>query len=335
VKLFYFSTFFLGVFFSLFLLPAVMDWAERRRIYDRPDNKRKIHGQLVPLCGGLGIYISFYLSLGFLIFLFPSFRNMIVRTGFSGTLSGIFLASTLILFTGISDDKKALPPTVKLLLQVIAALLLVLYGLKIEGFKIPFSSSFIIFPQFLVILVTLFWLVGFSNLINLVDGLDGLAGGITVIASLTFFFVNLIQMRRIPDTSPELFFSSFFALLVAGATLGFLYYNFFPANIFLGDSGSLFLGFMLGIVTVMGMLKLTAALAFFIPIVVVAFPLADVLMAILRRMRKGKPIMQADAGHFHHYLLRKGWNQREIVFLLYNVTLVLSFAALVWVALSR
>jgi len=225
----------------------------------------------------------------------------------------------------MSDDKKPLQPTIKLLLQIIASFTIFIYGIKISGINLPFLNKYFLFPKFLMLIFTILWIVGFTNIINLVDGLDGLAGGITVIASLTFFVVNLFQNIH----SNELIFSSVFALLIAGSTLGFLYYNFFPANIFLGDSGSLFLGFMLGVITILGMLKLVASIALFIPIIVIALPIIDVILAIIRRAKKGKPIMEADSSHLHHLLLKSGWNQREVVLFIYNITLILSIIAIV------
>jgi len=319
----YIFVFFISLIISLYIFPYIISFAEKKRIYDRPDKKRKIHGILVPLWGGLGIYIAFYLTLTLSFFLFPSFRNLFLY--FKEKLIGIFIASTIVLFTGMSDDKKPLQPTIKLLLQIIASFTIFIYGIKISGINLPFLNKYLLFPKFLMLIFTILWIVGFTNIINLVDGLDGLAGGITVIASLTFFVVNLFQNIH----SNELIFSSVFALLIAGSTLGFLYYNFFPANIFLGDSGSLFLGFMLGVITILGMLKLVASIALFIPIIVIALPIIDVILAIIRRAKKGKPIMEADSSHLHHLLLKSGWNQREVVLFIYNITLILSIIAIV------
>ncbi|RLD15966.1 MAG: undecaprenyl/decaprenyl-phosphate alpha-N-acetylglucosaminyl 1-phosphate transferase [Caldiserica bacterium] len=322
----YITAFFLSLFISLYSVPYVMGIAEKKRVYDRPDKKRKIHSTLIPLWGGIGIYVSFYLTLLLLFLLFPSVREIFLSKNFREKTFGIFLASTLILLTGASDDRRPLQPTVKLLLQIIATFIVILYGIKVTGLNLPFFK-YIHFPKLIMIIFTTLWLIGFTNVINLVDGLDGLAGGITVIASITFFLVNLIQAEH-GVIQEQLIPSSIFSLLIAGSTLGFLYYNFYPANIFLGDSGSLFLGFMLGITTILGMLKLVASIALIIPIIVVALPIFDVILAIIRRAKKGKSIMEADSSHFHHILLKLGWNQREVVLLIYNITLILSIIAI-------
>jgi UDP-GlcNAc:undecaprenyl-phosphate GlcNAc-1-phosphate transferase len=167
------------------------------------------------------------------------------------------------------------------------------------------------------------------NAINLADGLDGLAAGLAAIAAVTFLFVALLQGEtRIVLYAKQLKLAAVLAAAVGGACLGFLIFNFHPARIFMGDGGTLFLGFMLGSISVVGTLKTSAVLAFLIPVIVVALPVTDTAFAIVRRYRRGNGVMAADRGHFHHRLLDLGWTQREVVLLVYVLTLILSMAAL-------
>jgi UDP-GlcNAc:undecaprenyl-phosphate GlcNAc-1-phosphate transferase len=167
------------------------------------------------------------------------------------------------------------------------------------------------------------------NTINLADGLDGLAAGIVAIAAGTFFVVALLQSdTKIIFLSKQLQFSAVLAVALMGACLGFLLFNFNPAKVFMGDSGALFLGFMLSAISTIGTLKSTAIMALFIPIVVVALPILDVALSIFRRMRQGMGLMQPDKDHIHHRLLKFGWSHREVVLLMYVFTLILSIGSI-------
>ncbi|MBA3065504.1 undecaprenyl/decaprenyl-phosphate alpha-N-acetylglucosaminyl 1-phosphate transferase, partial [bacterium] len=240
-------------------------------------------------------------------------------------VNGIFLGSLIILITGMADDRDAVTPTVKLLAQTIAVMMVLIYGVEITGFKIPFMK-YVMFPRLVSIIVTACWLLAFTNVINLIDGVDGLACGVSAIAAFTFSVVIIIE--SIFGLLPGGNFFALFSLLLSGACVGFLYFNFPPAGVFLGDSGSLLLGFFLGIISIQGMLKLTAAIALVIPVMVVALPVFDVVAAIIRRRRAHVPIMSPDSDHFHHKLLKGGWSSREISLLMYNLTLILSIVAI-------
>jgi UDP-GlcNAc:undecaprenyl-phosphate/decaprenyl-phosphate GlcNAc-1-phosphate transferase len=189
--------------------------------------------------------------------------------------------------------------------------------------------GYVEFPILVSQIFTLLWLLGFMNAVNLVDGLDGLAAGIAAIASGTFLIVCVLQ----GDTQVLLFakqlkLAAVLSAAVFGAAVGFLLYNFFPARVFMGDGGALFLGFMLGAISIIGTLKTSAVLAFLIPVIVVALPVLDVAFAMVRRFRRGQGLMEPDRGHFHHRLLSLGWTQREIVLLVYVISLLLSITAI-------
>jgi len=279
--------------------------------------------------------------LGTLAILAPRFRGLLayqhrlVKDGqVVGTLSlgsqltGILLGATFCVGLGMWDDRRSLPAVVKLLAQIIAAYVAMMYGVRMAGLALP-GLGFVEFPLFLSQIITLLWLLGFMNAINLADGLDGLAAGLAAIAAVTFLFVALLQGdTRIVLYAKQLKLAAILAAAVGGACLGFLIFNFHPARIFMGDGGALFLGFMLGAISVVGTLKTSAVLAFLIPVIVVALPVTDTVFALVRRYRRGNGVMAADRGHFHHRLLDLGWTQREVVLLVYVVTLLLSMAAL-------
>ncbi|MBA3052445.1 undecaprenyl/decaprenyl-phosphate alpha-N-acetylglucosaminyl 1-phosphate transferase [bacterium] len=318
----YLAAFFIPMLFLLIFEPSFINFAEKKRVYDKPSS-RKIHTRLVPLWGGLGIWISVWAGLALLYFISDEVK-LLLAANFSA-VNGVFLGSLIILITGMADDRQAVSPTVKLLAQTIAVMMVLMYGVEITGFKIPFMN-YVMFPRIVSIIITAIWMLAFTNVINLIDGVDGLACGISAIAAFTFSIVIIIEAAfgLLPGGS----FFALLSLLLSGACLGFLYFNFPPAGVFLGDSGSLLLGFFLGIIAIQGMLKLTAAIALVIPIMVVALPIFDVVSAIIRRSRANVPIMRADSEHIHHKLLKGGWSSREVSLLMYNLTLILSIVAI-------
>ncbi len=341
---------YLGIFLSSFLVvflstPFFRYLAKKYKVLDYPRlRSRKVHSEPIPRWGGLSIYFGLLLCVGMLYFLSADFKTLLEYKDslyslgrliryleISKQLNGVFIAATLILILGMIDDKKNISPIAKLLTQIIAAYIAMDYGVRILGLTLPgiFGGKFYYLPTILGQIVTVVWLVGFMNTINLVDGLDGLATGIVAIAAFTFFAISLIQAEtKIVFVARQLNLAAILSIGLCGATLGFLGHNFYPAKIFLGDTGSMLLGFLLGTIAVIGTLKTTAVIAFFIPILVIGLPVADVFFAIVRRFYKGKPIFEADKEHFHHRLLRLGWTQREIVFLVYVVTLILSQGAI-------
>ncbi|HCJ66569.1 MAG TPA: undecaprenyl-phosphate alpha-N-acetylglucosaminyl 1-phosphate transferase [Elusimicrobia bacterium] len=341
---------YLGIFFLTFLVvllstPFFRYLAKKFKVLDYPrPRSRKVHSEPIPRWGGLSIYFGLLVSVVVLYFLSVDFRTLLEYKDslysagrliryleLSKQLTGVFIAASLILILGMIDDKRNIPPIVKLLTQIIAAYIAMDYGVRILGLSLPqtFGGKFYYLPTILSQIITVVWLVGFMNTINLVDGLDGLATGIVAIAAFTFFAISLIQAEtKIVFIAKQLNLAAILSIGLCGATLGFLAHNFYPAKIFLGDTGSMLLGFLLGTIAVIGTLKTTAVIAFFIPILVIGLPVADVFFAIIRRFCKGKPIFEADKEHFHHRLLRLGWTQKEIVFLVYIVTLILSQGAI-------
>lgn len=332
--------FFIALAGTAGLVPAFMGLSRRFGVMDLPD-PRKVHTHPVPRWGGGAIAGGVFLGLGATVLLSPWFgklldyRFRILEKGqavgvlsLKAQLTGVLMGSLVCVVLGMWDDRRSLPPVVKLLAQIIAAYVAMMYGVRMAGLAIP-GFGFVTFPLLVSQIVTLFWLLGFMNAINLTDGLDGLAGGICAIAAGTFLFVALLQAdTKVVLYAKQLKLASVLASAIAGACLGFLIYNFHPAKVFMGDGGALFLGFMLGAVSIIGTLKTSAVIAFLIPVLVVALPVVDVAFALVRRARRGGGLMTADRGHFHHRLLAQGWTQREVVLLVYVATLLLSMAAL-------
>ncbi|HBU70337.1 MAG TPA: undecaprenyl-phosphate alpha-N-acetylglucosaminyl 1-phosphate transferase [Elusimicrobia bacterium] len=328
----YFFAFLLALIGTAVFTPVSMFLARKFDVMDYP-KARKVHRQPLPRWGGIGIFAGYFFAILVLVIFFPSFRELISykykALSLMKEFSGIIFGAILIFTLGLIDDKKPVQALTKLLTQIIAAYVVMDYGVRISGLALPFTKGFIEFPILLGQIITVFWIIGFMNTINLADGLDGLASGIVAIASGTFFVVALLQgQTSIVFLAKQLSLSAILAAGLTGACLGFLIYNFNPAKVFMGDSGALFLGFMLAVISAIGTLKTAAVMSLFIPITVVALPILDVALSIFRRMRKGMGLMQPDKEHIHHRILSFGWTHREVVLLMYIFTLLLSIVSI-------
>lgn len=299
---------------ALFITPGVILLAAKTGAMDAPD-ARKVHKKPIPRIGGLGIYAAFMVTI-------VSLLNVVdVTDDVMFELTGLIIGGSLIVLVGIIDDYKNLPAKVKLVGQIIAAAVLVIgFDVHIDFITDPFGDplSDYIYTEALAIPLTIFWIVGITNTINLIDGLDGLAAGVSIIASITIFLVAMQQ---------EIFLVATLTAALAGSALGFLYYNFNPARIFMGDSGSLFLGFMLAGISVIGAVKCATTIALIVPILALGLPILDTTFAIVRRYRGGVPIFKPDKGHLHHRLLDLGFSQRQAVLLMYVISALLGLSA--------
>jgi len=275
---------------------------------------RKIHPDPVPTLGGVAIYVAFLLA----ILVGGLWGGFNLLDG--NALTGIGLGGAVVLCLGVYDDIRHSSVAVKLLFQALAAALLFHFGFRITSIANPFGGS--IELSYLALPITVLWVMVFVNAVNLIDGIDGLAAGIVAIASVTFFLtgLNLGNPR-----------ASFFALAILGASLGFLRYNLFPATIFMGDTGSMFLGFSLAAIAMLGAGKSVAVVALLIPILAIGVPLLDTLLAIFRRSKSRHGIFNADRSHIHHKLLDLGFSARQTVLILWVAAILLSIVA---VALS-
>ena len=279
---------------------------------DEP-NYRKIHSCPMPRLGGVAIYLGFA---GALVFTQPMGK----------TETGLLAGCTLIVLTGIIDDIWGLSPKAKLAAQVAAAGILVSFGITVEFITNPFNNaSGVIFLGKLAVPLTILWIIGVTNALNLIDGLDGLAAGTSAIAAITMAIVAWVEGGA---------FIACFALILASAVLGFLPHNFHPARIFMGDSGSMFLGFTLAALAVLGLTKGAAFISVFIPIIILGIPIFDTLYAVIRRYRNHRPIFEADKEHLHHCLLDMGLTHRQTVFAIYGINLFLGITAIILNILS-
>ena len=289
------------------------------------------------------MFLSCMVSVVVIYLVFPQFRDLFlhelkVKSSIIGTLSiktqvmGLLFGGTLIFILGLIDDKKSVQALTKLLVQIIAAYCVMDFGVRISAISFPGKEPYS-FPIIISQVITLLWILGFMNTINLADGLDGLAAGIVTIAAGTFFIVSLLQSKIYDTLAYQLQLSAILSIILCGVTLGFLFFNFSPAKVFMGDSGALFLGFMLSTISILGTLKTTALIALFIPVIIVGLPILDVILSMYRRFSRGGNLMQPDKEHIHHRLLKLGLSQREVVLFIYVITLILSIIAITITAL--
>ena len=309
------AVFFISLVLTLILTPLGRALAFKLGAVDKP-SKRKIHKDIIPRFGGFAIFISFFIAVVFALISIRTFGVKLSDKEILG-LVGVLYGGALITLIGLIDDLNGISALWKLAGQAIASSIAVYFGAQILFVSTPFTKVLMLGAW--AVPVTIIWMVAMTNAINLIDGLDGLASGITLIAGATLFVVA-IKMQQ--------YDSAILLAALIGTAAGFLRYNFFPASIFLGDSGSLFFGFMLACASIVGVLKSTLVIALIIPIVVLGIPIYDTANAIFRRAISGRPIFEADKKHIHHKLLKAGFNQRQVVVMIYIACLILSVAAL-------
>ena len=287
--------------FALLLTPLIRDAALACGLVDRPDDKRHLHAHSIPRLGGVAILIAYLAAVG-VVLLFPLSAGRFMRAGLP-LASKVTLAALVVFAAGLTDDVRGLKPWQKLAAQLAAAGLAFWAGIRITGI-VGFPL-----PLWLSVLVTVIWLVGCSNAFNLIDGVDGLAAGAGLFATVTILLGGLLNnnMSLALATAP-----------LAGALLGFLRYNFNPASIFLGDCGSLLVGFSLGCFGVVWSQKSTTLLGMTAPMMALAIPLLDTALAVGRRFLRQQPLFNGDRGHIHHRLLERGLTPRRVALLLYG-----------------
>ena len=310
---YYFIAFTSALAGALVLTPPARALARRLKAVDVPED-RKVHEKETPTMGGVAIYAALLIGIG--AYLLTSGHRL------TGDLVGIMLGATVVLIFGVVDDIRGMSPFAKLFGQVLSAGVLVVMGVQIQNIHIPGTSVISLSPE-LSVVVSLVWVVAFMNIINLIDGLDGLAAGITCITAFSMFY--FAHQTGVGSTYID---AALISSVLAGACLGFLRYNFYPASIFMGDSGSMLLGFLLGAVTIQGVLKSIAAAALAVPLLALAITIPETGLAKVRRHRKGRPLTHPQQEHIHHRLLNLGHSQRRAVLLLYFWTALLSGTSL-------
>jgi len=310
--IFLISAFIVAFVFCFASTPLVKKWAFKLKAVDIPKDGRRIHKHPIPRLGGMAIIFGFIVAV--LCFYGRLDRRIIAILAGAGIISVM----------GVVDDIKTLDAKPKFLIQIIAALVVIIGGdLRIDVLTNPnffAENPYWVLPEWLSVIFTIIWIVFITNAVNFIDGLDGLAAGVSAIMSVSLVFIA-VKVGEYPV--------AIIGTSLMGACFGFLPYNFNPAKIFMGDTGSTFLGFMLATLSIQGVFKSYAIISFAVPLLILGLPLFDAIFAMIRRVMKGQSPMQADRGHLHHRLIDMGFSQKQTVFILYAISGVLGITAVI------
>lgn len=299
----------LALLLAFAFTPLVKSLAERVGAVDVPKDERRMHKRPIPRMGGLAIFLGFILS-------------ALLFVPLDAQMRGMLLGGSIIVVLGILDDIYALPALPKFFIQIVAALVAVCHGNVIEVLSNPnvFSASPYWILGNLAIPISVLWIVAITNAVNLIDGLDGLAVGVATISALTMLVIAMM----VSDSMVALMMAA-----LAGSCLGFMPYNLNPAKIFMGDTGSTFLGFVLATMSIQGLFKFYTIISFAVPFLMLGLPIFDTCFAIFRRISKGQNPMSPDRSHVHHRLIDMGCNQKQAVAILYVISAILGLSAVV------
>lgn len=301
----YVMSFFVTFLVSVLITPYVKKLAIKINAVDQP-NSRKVHKKVMPRLGGLAIFIASGVGYLFLDINLPYMNEIII-------------GALIILITGILDDKYSLSPSLKLIGQLMAAIVVVSSGLLIDKVTLPFIGT--VYIEYISYPVTILWIVAVTNAINLIDGLDGLAAGVSSIALTSILIMDALDGRLVVVG---------LCVILIGSTLGFLVHNFYPAKIFMGDTGALFLGYSIAIISMLGLFKNVAIFSFIIPIIVLAIPLFDTFFAIIRRILNKQSISSPDKQHLHYCLVDLGFSHRTSVLIIYIMSACFGVSAIIF-----
>lgn len=316
--------------------PYTIKIARKVGAVDIPKDERRMHKKSMPKFGGPAVILGFLVSAIYLLIVLSLEHsiNLFSVDEYGKKLLGFLLGILVIAAFCIVDDIKTIRPITKLAGQLLGAIIVVASGIRIEGITLPFLN----FPeihQITSILITLAWIIIVTNAINLIDGLDGLSSGISVISAVSLMIIFVLNGSSMV--------SVILITALAGALVGFLPFNFAPAKTFIGDTGSNFLGFALAIISILGSAKTYTAAVIVLPLIVLGLPIFDTMMAIIRRIIKGKSlkaVFKADKGHLHHRIVARGFSQKQAVLILYGISAIFGIFAVIltdsgiWKALS-
>ncbi|MDQ0492629.1 glycosyltransferase family 4 protein [Paenibacillus brasilensis] len=304
--LIYIIGFVMALGLALLLTPLVKKFAVKVGAVDVP-NARKVHTRIMPRLGGLGIFLAFLLSL---LAILPLVPDGMLSSRDINFIAAFLIGGTLITLIGALDDRFDLNAKLKFLAQIAVACMVVFaFDIRVDFVNVPFQDAYSSLESWISIPLTIFWIVGVTNAINLIDGLDGLAAGVSGIAIGTIFVMALLMGN---------YMVAMLCLVLLGSIVGFLFFNFHPAKIFMGDTGSLFLGFCLAMLSMLGF-KQIAIVSFITPLIIIGVPLSDTFFAIVRRKLQKKPIFSPDKGHLHHCLRELGFSHRQTVLIIYCI----------------
>lgn len=300
------------------LVPVMRKIALRTGFVDMP-NQRKIHTDPIPLLGGAAMFAGF-------------FATTMLRGDITREYIGLALGALVIFLVGLIDDYaktrgKDFPALPKFLGQILAAAILVYFDVRIETITAPFGDrGYWDLPLWLSVIATLLWVVGITNMFNFLDGVDGLAGGIAAISATSLLFISLLKDQPA---------SALFAVTLIAVTLAFLRHNFHPARIFMGDSGSNFLGFTLAAIAVEGAFKAYTLVSVVVPVLALGVPIFDFFYVTIRRIKEKRPVYKPDKEHTHHQLMRSGLSQIQTVAFLYLLGICFSLASIIVVLVNK
>ena len=317
----YFNPFLIAFILSFVLAAALIEVGKRYKLYDKI-KENKVHKKNIARFGGVAIIISFLLA----IFLSGNLE-------FDNLKRGIIISSLVILFFGVYDDLKNLSWKKQLVGQVIIVIIMLCAGLQVDYIANPFGGQEFRLDNYqlpitnyqlpiLSSIFILFWIIGFMNAMNWLDGLDGLAGGVGFIGAITLFCLSISNLVNQPPLG-------IISIILAGAILGFLVFNFHPAKIFMGTSGSMFLGFILATLAIFSGGKIAAAL------LVMGFPILDAMWVIAQRIKSGKSPFKGDARHLHYKLLEKGWPRKKVVLFIYSTCIIFGVSAILFQNINK
>ena len=279
---------------SFLVTPIIIYLSKKLNVVDQPNSNRKLHKEIKPTLGGLAILAG---SIAGYVYLQPVHPQMYA----------IIIGALIMISVGVLDDLLELRPLYKLIGQITAAIVVVQSGLVIDKMTLPFIGT--VYLESIGIILTILWIIAASNVINIIDGLDGLAAGVTTIALLSILVMGFMDHRVIVV---------YLSIMLIGSIIGFLPFNFYPSKIFMGDTGSLFLGYSIAIISMLGLFKNVAFFSFAIPIVVIAVPVFDTVLAIIRRKLNNQSIAEADRKHIHYELVNMGYSHRASVLIIYG-----------------
>ena len=328
--------FLLAFIVSFMTTPWSIKLAHKIGALDIPKDDRRMHQNTMPKLGGIAVISGFIISITYLLFVVTIEGSIDIfgPEAYFKKLIGVFLGIIVLTITGVLDDTRTLKPYQKLLGQVLAAVIVVASGLQIDAINIS-SIAQIGLSKGISVIISIIWIVGITNAINLMDGLDGLSSGISLISSISLLIIFAL------NNSPMIAILVISSLI--GALVGFLPFNFAPAKTFIGDTGSNFLGFILAVVSILGVAKTYTIAVIVLPILVLGLPILDVVWAIIRRIIKGKSIkaiFKADNEHVHHKLVKRGFSQKQAVLILYGASAIFGMFAIIlfdsgiWKAIS-
>lgn len=298
--------FFISAITSFLVTPVIIYLSKKLNLVDEPDSNRKLHKDIIPTLGGLAIFAG---TIAGYIYLQPAHPQMYA----------IILGAVIMISVGLIDDLLELRPLYKMAGQIAAALVVVQSGLVIEKMTIPFMGT--VYLEGIGIVLTVLWIVAAANVINIIDGLDGLAAGVTAIALLSILVMGFMDYRIIVV---------YLSLILIGSLIGFLPFNFYPAKIFMGDTGSLFLGYSIAIISMLGLFKNVAFFSFIIPIIVIAVPVFDTILVMIRRKLNDQSIATADRKHIHYELVNMGYSDRASVLIIYAFSVYFGVLAILF-----